>query len=365
MEIRVIGGGRDGRGFPGVRSAMTIERIKMFATVRSAWLTVLGILALCLPAASRAADTTAAPRKVLSLSASTSYTQQPIRFGVAKGFFAEDGLSVQFTNIQDLVTGVAKSELTFAFGPTSVYLRAAALGAPIKIVASGFRSKGPYFLIARKGIASVADLKGKTIGNSGPGSNLDTVLRFILVANGLDPDHNVTLVGNGVAEQAYGTLTTRQVDATIIHQPFAALGEMENESTTLARGWDCLPSYHTGVLIAGDDVIRNDPDLLKRGLHAYFKAYTYAKEHYDEYLPWLQAQLSLDPVAVKRALAQEDDVWDNNPAVDPVAIHDTQEIEVKVGNQDEIYDAGKYIDLRFIPTEYVKPFAYPKKQVRN
>ncbi|OVZ55349.1 hypothetical protein CDO44_24355 [Pigmentiphaga sp. NML080357] len=297
----------------------------------------------------------------LKLAATNSYTQQPIVFGVEKGFFREEGLEVEFVDAQDAVTGVATGELSFAFGPTSVYLRAAALGAPIKIVSSGFRSKGPYFLIARPGIPAIAGLKGKTVGNAQAGSNLDTVLRTILVRNGLDPRRDVTLFANGSTQQAYGTLISGQVDATIIHQPFAALGELEKTSRTLARGWDYLPTYHTGVLIAGDRLIAADPDLLRRGLRAYFKSYAYAKAHYPEYLPWLQARLKLNPRAVELALKQEDDIWDNNPDVDPAAIEATQRVEIAQQNQKVLYDAGKYIDLRFLPREYVKPFVYPNQ----
>ncbi|SEB61976.1 ABC transporter substrate-binding protein [Rhodococcus koreensis] len=299
-------------------------------------------------------------RSTLTLQDSTSYTQLPIRFGVEKGFFDEEDLDVRFTQVQDAVTGVATGELTFAFGPTSNYLRAAEKGSPIKIVSSAFRSKGPFFLVARPGINSVADLKGKTVGIAQAGSSMETYTRKILSDNGVNPD-DVSFIANGVNEQAYGTLTTGQVDATIIHQPFPALGELDGKSVTLARGWDYLPTYHTGVLIAGNDVINDDPELLRRGLSAYFKSYTYAKEHYDEYLPWLQAKLgTIDPKAVELALQQEDDIWDNNPAIDPVAIADTQDVEIAVGFQDARYDADKYIDTQFIPQEYVKDFSYPQ-----
>ncbi|MFB9951909.1 ABC transporter substrate-binding protein [Rhizobium puerariae] len=300
-------------------------------------------------------------KKTLTLADSKSYTQQPIRFGVEKGFFAEEGLDVEFTDVSDIPTGVATGELTFAFGPTSVYLRAAALGAPIKIVSSAFRSKGPFFLLAGKNVKSFADLKGKTVGNAIAGSNMDAYLRVILRENGVDPDKDVTLFAAGTNQQAYGALISGQVDATIIHQPFPALAELEGEGKTLARGWDYLPTYHTGVLIAGNDVLAKDPDLVERGLRAYFRSYTYAKAHYDEYIPWLQKQLHLNPEAVANAIRQEDDIWDNNPAIDRKAIADTQAVEIALGNQDAPYDAEKFIDERFIPKDYVKPFSYPTR----
>jgi hypothetical protein len=66
---------------------------------------------------------------------------------------------------------------------------------------------------------------------------------------------------------------------------------------------------------------------------------------------------------VELALRQEDDIWDNNPAVDPVAIRDTQDIEIEMGLQDVRYDADKYIDTQFIPQEYVKDFTFEVRGV--
>ncbi|MFC9559544.1 ABC transporter substrate-binding protein [Agromyces sp. NPDC056965] len=306
----------------------------------------------------------AVERKTLVLQDSTSYTQLPLRFGVEKGFFDDEGLDVEFTQVQDAVTGVATGEITLAFGPTSNYLRAAALGSPIKIVSSAFRSKGPFWLIARDGIDSVEDLAGKTINNVAAGSSMETYLVKILEESGVSRD-DVTFVNTGTADQAYGSILAGTVDASIIHQPFPALGEIEGETTTLARGWDFLPSYHTGVLIASDATISDDPELLERALRAYFTTYTYTKEHYDEYLPWLQDQLdTIDPEAVAQAIEAEDEIWDNNPDVDFDAIADTQEIEIAVGNQEEEYDAEKFIDLRFIPQEFVKPFSSPEPKAK-
>lgn len=302
-------------------------------------------------------------RKTIRLISVVGYTQQPIAWGVEKGYFDEQGLDVEFIGAQDVVTAVATGEVDFAFGPTSTYLRAASLGSPIRIVAAGFRSKGPFHLIARPEIASVGDLKGKTVGIAAAGSGMAIYAREILKAHGIDPDRDVTLVANGVYESAFGSLQTGQVDATIIHQPFPALGEIQGVSHTLARGWDYLPTYHTGVLIAGTALIDGDPDLLTRGLRAYFKSYTEAKGNYPDYVPWLKSRLKIDPEAVQRAIDQEDEIWDANPAIDPFAIVETQKIEIANGYQKEIFDEAKFLDLRFIPTEYVKPFSYPERKV--
>lgn len=292
--------------------------------------------------------------KTIYLAESTEYTQLPLRFGVEKGFFDQQHLHVQFVAIRDPVVGVATGNLTLAFGPTGTFLRAAAHGAPIKIISSAFRSKGPYYFIARPEIKSFADLKGKIVGTAMAGTNMETIAKYILRTHGIDPKNDVTLYANGSNQQAYASLLGHQVDATIIHQPFAALGQLQGHAVVLVRAWTDLPkTYHTGALIAADSTIRNDPDVLKRTLRAYFASYAYAKAHYAEYVPWLEKHLPIDPRAIELSIQQDDVIWDDNPMLYPDALEKTQEIDMALGDQPQHYDAGKYVDLRFIPQEFV------------
>ena len=180
-----------------------------------------------------------------------------------------------------------------------------------------------------------------------------------MCSSDLDPKRDVKLVANGGGPEGYGTLLTGQVDATISEQPFATQVEADGKGKVLARGWKYLPRYHTGSVIAGQRLIDEDPELLRRILRAYYRIYTEAKANYDEYIPWLQEQNpDLDPKIVEQAIRAEDDIWDANPDVDPEAIRETQEIEVREGNQKEVFPFEDVIDLRFIPKEYVKPFSY-------
>nr|WP_274636459.1 ABC transporter substrate-binding protein [Microbacterium bovistercoris] len=289
----------------------------------------------------------------------TEYNSLALRYGAEHGIFKEEGLKVEWVQTNDLVVSAGSGDVTIAFGPTTTHLKAAASGAPIRIVGAGFRTKGPFWLIARKGIDSIDELKGKTIGIAVPGSGLETYALAILKAHGIDADQ-VTTVADGVYDTAYGAVTTGKVDATIIHQPFAALGEIEGKTVTLARGWDYLPTYQTGDIIAGTKTIEQQPELLKKALRAYYAAYDYAKTHYDDYIPWLQHNLpSIDPAAVKQAIETEDVIWEDNAKLDLDAVDSSQDVEIAVGHQKEKYDVSKYVDQRFIPDEFVKPFRYP------
>ena len=93
----------------------------MLSTSLPARLFVLAALTLGLTAAAGAQE-----KKTLKLQDTTSYTQQPIVFGVEKGFFAEEGLNVEFVGTQDPVTATSRGDVTFAFnyGPESFDLTA-------------------------------------------------------------------------------------------------------------------------------------------------------------------------------------------------------------------------------------------------
>lgn len=329
-------------------------------------LAAAGLLAAALALSGCGVSASATPKddpsdglQTIRLQDATEYTSLPLRFAEENGIFEDLGLEVEWVQTDDNVVSAGSGDLTIAFGPTNSHLRAAAQGAPIRIVAAGFRTKGPFWLIGGKGIDSVEDLRGKTVGIAVPGSGLETYALEILKAHGIEASE-VTTVASGVFDAAYGAVTTGRVDATIIHQPFAALGELKGETTTLARGWDYLPTYQTGDIIAGTKTIEQEPELLRKALLAYFTAYDYAKTHYDEYVPWLTKKLpSIDPKAIEKAIELEDVIWENNAALDLDAVNKSQDIEIEIGHQDKRFDVEKYADLRFIPKKFVKEFTYP------
>lgn len=271
-----------------------------------------------------------------------------VRFGIEKGFFKEEGLDVELISTQKPIEALTSKDVDIVDVATTNVIVAAGKGAPIKIVSSMFRTKGPFYLVAKKGIDSVEDLKGKKVGAAVLGSGLDVYTQTILKAHGLTKD-DVTYLADGVNEAAYASLTSGQVDATIIHEPFASLAELEGTGKILAKGWDYLPTFHTGVLASRNDFIENHPELVEKLLRAYFKSQDYAKSNLDEYKKYFLANVKIDPAAVDKAFERENVLWENNPDVDLNALKETQQVQVDLGFQDQIYDVDKILDLRFIP----------------
>lgn len=270
------------------------------------------------------------------------------RMGKEKGFFAEEGIDVEFVDIKDSVSGLASGDVDFADSPTTNAIVAAGRGAPVKIVASAFRTKGPFYLISKPEIKNIEDLRGKKIGISGFGTGLEVYTRVILQKHGLTPN-DVTFIANGSHNQAFASLESGQVDATIIHEPFVTLGETSGKAHLLARGWDYLPTFHTGVLTASSQFISKQPELVEKMIRAYFKSQEYAKSHPDEYLDYAMQSVKIDRAVLAEALKKENVLWENNPNVSVADLNDTQKIQLEQGFQDKIYDLDKILDLRFIP----------------
>ncbi|MGM1048019.1 MAG: ABC transporter substrate-binding protein [Bacillota bacterium] len=271
-----------------------------------------------------------------------------VSFGAEKGFFKEEGLDVEFISTKDPIAGLTSKDIDVVDVATTTAIVAAGKGAPIKIVSSMFRTKGPFYLITSPGIDRVEDLKGKKVGVAVFGSGLEVYTRVILEKHGINAN-DVTLVANSTHQAAYASLETGQVDATIIHEPFASLVEKEGKGKIIATGWDYLPTFHTGVLAARQGILQDKPELVEKLIRAYFKSQEYAKSHPEEFKEYYLKNIDIDPDVLDQSLKREDVLWENNPDVNVDALNDTQKIQKELGFQDEIYDVESILDLRFIP----------------
>jgi ABC-type nitrate/sulfonate/bicarbonate transport system substrate-binding protein len=69
------------------------------------------------------------------------------------------------------------------------------------------------------GIQSAADLKGKAVGISRPGSSSDIATRVVLKKFGLDPDKDVTLVQTGSVSERAAAMQTGALQAAVASPP--------------------------------------------------------------------------------------------------------------------------------------------------
>ena len=125
-------------------------------------------------------------------------SRAPLYIAKDTGLFEKYGLDVQLVNIRGAAINTAAllaGEIQMAVAASAVTITAAARGAPIVTIAT----IGPteYILVSRPPVASIQQLKGKTIGIAGFGAGDFFALRRLLPKLGLSIDKDVRLLPTG------------------------------------------------------------------------------------------------------------------------------------------------------------------------
>jgi NitT/TauT family transport system substrate-binding protein len=207
-----------------------------------------------------------------------SAASAPLFLARAKGFFEQEGLTVEphmIVSGAHAVPKVAGRDLDLAQTDYLATLRAADHGMPIKIVGSLYQSQpGTTGLVVRAGspLRSVADLKGKKIGVSFLRNVEELALRATLKRAGLRMS-DVHLVETPLPEMING-LEKGRYSAALLVEPFITQGAVERRTRSLA---DPMTGKFAGLHVAGwmatDDWVLRNPATLAAFRRALAKAH--------------------------------------------------------------------------------------------
>ncbi len=169
-----------------------------------------------------AAPAVAAEQITLGNVGQASANLWPVLIGLDQGFYTAEDLKVDVVYVQSSAALV--QQVTAGSLPVSVStgladpLRAVGMGAPISIVRLEVQ-KPPYDLVAKPGIASLADLKGKLISLGGPKDITRIYVERMLAPSGVKPgDFDMVFAGATAARAS--ALAAGAVDAAILLPAF-------------------------------------------------------------------------------------------------------------------------------------------------
>jgi len=182
---------------------------------------VLMILSGTLPGA-RAGERQ--PIKVAIVSCTVFYL--PVWLAERRGYFRDEGLDATvevFDNAERINAALRDGSVQIAMGTPESIMVDALHGGSLRIVA-GNAGRLPHFIIARPGINSVAELKGKTIGVLSDQEGTTHLVPQMAAAAGLEPgDYTIKPVGG--APTRWKLLQSGAIDAGL--QPFPLSYEAE------------------------------------------------------------------------------------------------------------------------------------------
>jgi NitT/TauT family transport system substrate-binding protein len=215
------------------------------------------------------------------------------------GFARSQGLDMQMLALNSdvlLLKALIAGELdSFEASPTSPMI-AASKGADLKILGCTW-PKLAYSFFSRNDVRAVADLKGRTVGISAPGSLPDLVARTLLKQAGIAPAE-VSFVAAGSDPERVRALMAKTIDAAIATSDFASRPDLKLK--TLAVASEALPQFLRQCIITRGDLIRSKRSQLVAFMAAEMSAYAFAYAHHDKVVALTRRVAGLppgDPVA--------------------------------------------------------------------
>jgi NitT/TauT family transport system substrate-binding protein len=238
------------------------------------------------------AQTTSSDKVVVSYP-SRSITNFPIlETGQRRGFYQKENLSVSIVymrggiDIKALLTGDAD----FGTGSTTA-VTAFVAGAPLRVVMS-MNSFVDQALYAQPKYRNLAQLKGQSIGSLNPGGLVDTLLRKIIVQNGLSPERDFIILNMGGTPERYAALKSGTLAASMLSAPHSLRAEKDG-FTRIAVTRDYVDVPGTAFVVHADK-IKKQPQMVKRFLRGSLRAMNFIRENRPDTTQMIVREFGMD-----------------------------------------------------------------------
>ena len=197
------------------------------------------------------------------------------------GFAAKRGLKVELLQIKagaTLMKALISGEIDSVDMGAAESIVAGVRGTGVKIVGCTWPGV-PQVVLAKADIKSLADLKGKTVAISSPGSLPDLLFRGMLDAANI-PFSDVKLATQGADLDRYKSLVAGITDAAVVSNEFEAV--MPPNIKVLAKGGSAVPKFIRLCIATSSKVLAGRRDDLVKFIAAEMDAYKFAATHRDE-----------------------------------------------------------------------------------
>jgi len=203
----------------------------------------------------------------------------PLIVAIHRGFFKEEGLDLELIRLVPTVAhnALLLNEVQY-HGLADSGLRLAARGAPLKAIFYG-ADRPMYYLVGKKELRTVAELKGKKIGVSTFGGTSDLSARLLLKQHGID-EKNTTLLQFGSEGTRVGALKAGAADAIIVPVPAVAILKQEgyNELAFVGDAVDFASNGYTTT----EKRIKENSQEVKKVVRSIYRGLRFAKDNPEE-----------------------------------------------------------------------------------
>jgi NitT/TauT family transport system substrate-binding protein len=234
---------------------------------------------------------------VIGVGGQTLLTYLPTTLADELGYYEEEGLDVDLQDLQ----GGSKALTAMIGGSTEVTsgyyehtIQMQAKNQPVKAFVNMNLSSGLALVVSEKNkdtITSIADLEGKNVGVTSPGSSTDMFVKYLLSQNGMDIDAAaVSAIGAG--SSAVAAVEQGQVDAAVMLEPdITVLGKRLGTEPTILEDVRTLEglqdvfdaeAWPSSSLYATTDWLEQNPETAEKLAAAIKRTLEYIADHSGE-----------------------------------------------------------------------------------
>jgi NitT/TauT family transport system substrate-binding protein len=219
-----------------------------------------------------------------------------------KGFWKQQGLTVDFTIVEDVFqrfNAVTGGQLDATTVSADALAQAVAQGVPVVDVLPTDTSAGADGILAKKEIGSVKGLKGKTVAVP-QGTASEWFLVAVLAKNGMSlSDVNVR---NMTAGDAGAAFVAGHLDAAVTWEPWLSRAKQTAFGHVLASS-AAYPDVIVDTLAFSRSFVQKYPDTVKDFLRGYYAALQWFNENKDEGYRVMAEATKSKPEGIKGDLA--------------------------------------------------------------
>jgi len=196
-----------------------------------------------------------------------------------RGFFREESLDVDIVQIRgNVAVAAALSGQVQATNGVGTVIRAMERSEiPLKVLPASLQ-RNLFWLVARKEITSIAQLKNKILGTTTFGGSQHTAATRLIRKGGVDPDKDLTVVVGGDVPAQLQSLISGAIDVAALSPPTVILARDKFHMNILGSAMEDVANLQNGTAVT-EKLLRDNRVLLKRILRARAKANRYFWEN--------------------------------------------------------------------------------------
>lgn len=268
-----------------------------------------------------------------------------------------------FTDFPTVVSAMEAKQIqaTFMIVPLAMKLREQ--GVPVKICYLGHRDGSEIVVGKNSSIRSLRDLKGKKVALPSFFSNQNFVIHKLMEDYGMKPD-DITFIILPPPDMPT-SLASGAIDGYFVGEPFCAKAELDGTGRILYYARDIWPNFISCALVVHEDLIKNNPDVVKDLVNGIAESGMWAETHRAEAAKLAAPFYHQDEKVLNYVLTS------NPERVKYIGLNptdeDLQRIEdmgLKLGYLKKKIPMNELVDRRFIPNQ-ITPAAINVADITN